>query len=358
MVILRAEAGGEGEAVDRRLGRQPAVPRFLFHLGEQIEQHGLLQSQAARIARIGIGGELEGALSLEGRDGGELAVGLLDRELRAVLAVAGKIPLAVIECIHRAANLHPVAGFAGGDFDLHLRPIAQVHPIRRVLLPITAANRFCPAEGQFRAAAVGHLHKHIARLREHAVKRQVAFLVDAHLHLFLVGGEQQAIDVAFSSGRGLLAGGERDGGNAGLQIGVGIVPFPHDVLRGAPAPRVLGLELLTEGPNLQILSRAVQSIQCCLAILLHLYAELRFKPICRLVPHEHEIPPRLWHPHANCRRALRLFGCPKIRLPAQERIGERRRIIILPPRFGRPRVISGRKFLRFDQHVAIGLRGN
>ena len=227
-----------------------------------------------------------------------------------------------------------------------------------MLLPITAANRFCSAEGQFRAAAVGHLHKHIARLREHAIERQVPLLVDAHLHLFLVGSEQQAIDVALGGGRGLLAGGERDGGNAGLQIGVGIVPFPNDVLRGPPTPRVLGLELLTEGPNFQILPCTIQPIQRRLAVLLHLHPKLRLKPVRRLVPHEHEIPPGLRHPHANGRRALCLFVCTKIRLPAQERIGERGRIIILPPRFGRPRVIGGRKFLRFDQHIAIGLRGD
>ena len=58
-----------------------------------------------------------------------------------------------------------------------------------MLLPIAAANRFRTTECQFRAAAVGHLNEHITRLREHAVERQITLLVDAHLHLFLVGGE-------------------------------------------------------------------------------------------------------------------------------------------------------------------------
>ena len=187
-----------------------------------------------------------------------------------------------------------------------------------MLLPIAAANRFRTTESQFRAASIGHLNEHITRLREHAVERQITFLVDAHLHLFLVGGEQQAIDIALGGGHRLLAGGKRDGGDAGLQIGVGIVALPHDVFTRAPAPRMLGLELLAESPNLQVLARTVQPVQCRFPTLLHAHAKLRLKQVRRLVPYQHQIPPRLRHPYANGRRAFRLFVRPKKRLPAQE----------------------------------------
>ena len=70
----------------------------------------------------------------------------------------------------------------------------------------------------------------------------------------------------------------------------------------APNPRVLGLELLTEGPNFQILPCTIQPIQRRLAVLLHLHPKLRLKPVRRLVPHEHRdtarpsAPAREWSP--------------------------------------------------------------
>ena len=71
---------------------------------------------------------------------------------------------------------------------------------------------------------------------------------------------------------------------------------------------MLGLELLAERPNFQILPRAIQSIERRLAVLLYAHAKLRLKPIRRFVPYEHQITPCLWHAHANARLAFRLFG--------------------------------------------------
>ncbi len=99
----------------------------------------------------------------------------------------------------------------------------------------------------------------------------------------LVAGEHDEVHVAAGLRGRLRTGNERDFRRAGVKLGIGIMPFPDHVLAGAPAPADFFLQPLAEGPNLEVVPRAIQAIKPHAASLLDSDAELRLEAINRLV---------------------------------------------------------------------------
>ena len=128
-----------------------------------------------------------------------------------------------------------------------------------------------------------HFQVHVARLGEHAVQRQMAFLLDAGLHLLVVGGEHDEVDVPPGGGFGLSARDQRDRGRARLEVHGRVVALPHHVFHGA---RTLLPDPLLEGPHLRVLAGAVETLEPPLPVLLDAQAELGLEAIDRFVTHQ------------------------------------------------------------------------
>src|SRR5205085_9236755 len=101
----------------------------------------------------------------------------------------------------------------------------------------------------------------------------------------------------------LLAGDERQPCHDRLQIDESIVPFPDHVFARAPRPSELRRQgpyaFAPKRPDLDVLPRAVESIELYLPGLLDLEDELRLEAISGLVAHECQVPARFGHLHVD-----------------------------------------------------------
>ncbi len=356
----------ERVAIDERPLRQLAAHRLLLEIVEQLVEHLVGGSHLAAVARVAEVAELElWLVTLETSDHGDLACRIGGADLQGISQrrfIGGgsrRRPLTVVERIEQAADLDPIFGVAlarlGGN-GLRL-PLPDMDPIRRVLGAMRQRER------ELRGPLVVQLDENVARLSEHAIQRQVVFLVDAILDLRLVRREHHQIDVSPGRRLGLLVGDQGQPGDARLKIDVGVVPLPDDVLARAPAPGDLRLDPFAKGPNLGVLRGSVEAIEPHLAGLFDLEGELRLEAVSRFVPHKGEVTAGFGDLHVDgrgrCFRTVRLLRSGEERLPAQESIGEAGRVIVVTPVAGLPsrRGLRGNlEFLCFGDDRAVGER--
>src|SRR5262249_2786928 len=139
-----------------------------------------------------------------------------------------------------------------------------------------------------------------------------------------------------------------------LQIDIGVVPFPDDVLAGAPRPDHFLLELLLESPDLDVVPRPVEPIQLILASLLDLQAELRLEAVARFITDQCQVSPGLGYLNLDRRHGfIALRRRTAISFAAQETVRKRGREIIGPERLRLPAGTLDVELLRFTENGGV-----
>ena len=353
----------ERVAVDDRPLRRLPGDGVLLQESEQVVEHLIARANAPRIARVAVVSQLETRCRAgETRDGLNLARRALHAEfqhviqrLRLVRGRRGDPPLPVVHRVQQAPHFLPSRRLSRIGDDGARLPRALMHPVGRMLRPVAQLHRDRRA-----GIAILQLEKNVADLREQPVQWQVILLLDPRLHVRLVHRQQNRIDVAARGRLGLRLGDQGHTRTARLQLGERVIAFPHGVLHRAPIPADLRFHPAVKGPHLRLFAPAIRPVQPHLPRLLDANAEPRLEPETRLVPRQHQIPPRLRDLDLDRRlRALALLRRAEKRLPTEKRDRKGRGVIILapiprtPPRLLR---LAHLKFLRLQQNAPIRQR--